>query len=386
MRPLLLSLLFVAGNLFAQSATGIQFEHKSFDELLAQAKSEEKIIFLDAYTTWCGPCKMMSAKVFPQEKVGAVFNERFVNAKIDMEKGEGPQLSADYSVMAYPTYLFINGDGQLVHKAVGYIPADRLLEIADVAVSDQNLLTMNSRYEGGERSEEFVSAYLATLTDVFEQDRAASVADTYLATKEDWSSPEVMDIILEYPGEYGEKRFNYLTNNFEAFANVSSSAQLIYTINSVLLREYAKRKGVSPRTMHRPEDLGAFYSEVIPSLNERLSLYYEMIYAGRKDYGAYPKAAVKYLTAYPSNDAGELNSVAWNFFEDVEDKEMLKKALDWARKSVELDKGYPNMDTLAWLYHKLGMKEEAKKTAMEAIELAKATGQDFSDTSPILED
>ncbi|MEO1256871.1 MAG: hypothetical protein AAFY41_18575, partial [Bacteroidota bacterium] len=98
------------------------------------------------------------------------------------------------------------------------------------------------------------------------------------------------------------------------------------------------------------------------------------------------QAAAAYLGAYPSNDAGELNSIAWGFYESVDDPEMLNLALAWAKESVRLDKGYPNMDTLAWLYQKLGMKEEAKKTAQEAIELAKASGQDYAGTSPILEE
>ncbi|GAH00631.1 unnamed protein product, partial [marine sediment metagenome] len=68
---------------------GINFNVHSFEEAIKTAKAENKLIFVDAYTTWCGPCKWMSKNVFTEGKVGDYFNESFVNVKIDMEKGEG---------------------------------------------------------------------------------------------------------------------------------------------------------------------------------------------------------------------------------------------------------------------------------------------------------
>ena len=75
---------------------------------------------MDAYTTWCGPCKRMAAEVFTEPEVGRFYNENFINVKIDMEKGEGIELARQYDVYAYPTLLFINGEGELVHRGLGY--------------------------------------------------------------------------------------------------------------------------------------------------------------------------------------------------------------------------------------------------------------------------
>ena len=94
---------------------GIQFIHDNYNEAIAKAKSEKKIIFLDAYTTWCGPCKMMSKLTFTVPEVGSFFNKNFVNLKFDMEKGDGPMLQQKFDVVAYPTLLFIDSSGKLVH-------------------------------------------------------------------------------------------------------------------------------------------------------------------------------------------------------------------------------------------------------------------------------
>ena len=68
---------------------GIEFFHGTLAEAKELASQEGKLIFIDAFTTWCGPCKRMSAQVFTQEEVGEFYNQTFVNLKLDMEKGEG---------------------------------------------------------------------------------------------------------------------------------------------------------------------------------------------------------------------------------------------------------------------------------------------------------
>ena len=96
------SALFIGAMTLAQ---GIKFEDTNFSTILAKAKKENKLIFVDSYASWCGPCKLMVKNVFPQKAVGDYYNSHFVNAKIDMEKGEGIDLAHKYNVIVFPTYL-----------------------------------------------------------------------------------------------------------------------------------------------------------------------------------------------------------------------------------------------------------------------------------------
>lgn len=112
--------------------SGIKFDKLGFDKALKQAKSTEKLIFIDVHTSWCGPCKEMAKTTFQSDAVGDVFNKKFINLKIDAEKdADGPTISKKYSVSAYPTLLFINGDGKLVKKLVGKQSEEKLLSIAN---------------------------------------------------------------------------------------------------------------------------------------------------------------------------------------------------------------------------------------------------------------
>ena len=116
-----------------EEATGIVFSSMSLDEAKLLAKKEGKSIFIDVYTSWCGPCKMMSRNTFTDEKVGEVFNEKYINLKLDAEKSEdGKFVARSYRVSAYPTLLFIDSKGKLIRSFIGYRDASGLLDIADV--------------------------------------------------------------------------------------------------------------------------------------------------------------------------------------------------------------------------------------------------------------
>ena len=99
----------------------------------------------------------------------------------------------------------------------------------------------------------------------------------------------------------------------------------------------------------------------------------------------YAPKAVEYFKKYPSEDYNQLNEAAWAFYESVEDAAMLKEAVKWAEKSVQLRSLYFNNDTLASLYYKTGDQKKAQKTAEKAIELAKADGEDYAATQELLE-
>ena len=364
---------------------GMIFVEKPFDELLAQAKKEDKVIFIDAYNTWCGPCKMMAAKVFPQEEVGKVYNEKFINAKFDMEKGEGPGLAKRYSVMAYPTYLFVDGNGDIVHKGIGYIPQEEFLALADAATGENSLGAMNARYDGGERSSEFMRTYAEVLTGVYEQEKAGKIAGEYLDMQEDWSAPETMELLLSNPGDLGGKRMSYLLDNADDAMEAAGASTFIMTIQRSIITNYMKEKGA--RQLPAAADLAPIYKKHGGTIAQRLADHYDMFHAEQtRDNDAYVPAAVKYYDTYGSDSAMELNSVAWTIFESSEDPAQLEKALGWAKKSVEMEPSYANMDTLAWLYNKTGNKEMAKEAAKKAIEMAKEDGQDYSETAKILDE
>lgn len=107
---------------------GIQFIESNWAKAKAEAKKQNKLIFLDAYATWCGPCKMLKRNTFPDKAAGEFFNKYFVNVALDMESGDGPAVAATYQVNAYPTLIITDADGNMITYTKGYIDASQLIE------------------------------------------------------------------------------------------------------------------------------------------------------------------------------------------------------------------------------------------------------------------
>jgi thiol:disulfide interchange protein len=113
---------------------GISFANLDFKAAKDLAKSENKLIFIDAYTTWCGPCKLMAKTVFKEKAVGDYYDEHFVNLKIDMETAEGLFISKRYNVTGYPTFLYLTADGKEILKTMGATNSASFINNAKSAV------------------------------------------------------------------------------------------------------------------------------------------------------------------------------------------------------------------------------------------------------------
>ncbi len=130
---MILAFLLLPLSMVAQDE-GIDFFEGSWEEAKTEAAESGKLIFVDAYAVWCGPCKWMDKNVFTDPAVGTYFNQHFINYKFDMEKGEGPDFARQYRVRAYPTLLFIAPDGTEVHRVMGSRQAQQLIDVGKEAL------------------------------------------------------------------------------------------------------------------------------------------------------------------------------------------------------------------------------------------------------------
>lgn len=148
------------------------FRKLTYAEALQAAKAERKQVFVDFFTTWCGPCKLMAREVFPTKTVGDYMNAHFVSLQIDAEKGEGVALAQRFKVRAYPTFVIINADDTEAARTEGYRPADQFVSELERALNPEMTPgKIRARYEGGDRSAEAVKNYAALLRDELGQTR-----------------------------------------------------------------------------------------------------------------------------------------------------------------------------------------------------------------------
>lgn len=167
------------------AAAQTNFRSISFEEALAAAKQENKLVFIDFYTSWCGPCRKMSNEVFPQAKVGDYFNAKFVSLKLNAEK-EGKELAQRFKVSAYPTYIILDAEGKVKADFKGAMEADEFIAKIEQALDpEQSPARITERYLAGERTPMIVNNYALQLMQHRKEDEGMKVVDDYFNSLSD---------------------------------------------------------------------------------------------------------------------------------------------------------------------------------------------------------
>lgn len=195
---------------------GTKFIEKSWAEILKLAKEQQKPIFMDCYTSWCGPCRQMLKDVFPQKKVGDFLNELFVVTKFDMEKGDGIDLAKKYEVRAFPTFMVLDKDGKMVDRHIGTMTPENLIGFCKNAAGDNSLSAMQKKYAEGCRDNEFLLDYMIRLETGGMSKDLAAVRTDYLANLDPSQIPankRVWSVVRKNYMKVDDPLFKYISDN-----------------------------------------------------------------------------------------------------------------------------------------------------------------------------
>lgn len=231
-------------------AGGMEFFEGSFDEALAEAEAGGKMVFVDIYTTWCGPCKVMDATVLSQEDVGDYYNARFVNVKLDAEDEavNGPAISERYDVGGYPTYLYLKPDGSVIGRISAVLPPSLFIEVAGRLIegAQSGFERLEKRYEAGEREPGFVQDYLwaaqielamfegDVMAGYARSDKISGEADQYFSSRDfsELINPRDFTLVANYKGHAprGDPLMEYVIGNYDAFLAVAPEITLAHMV------------------------------------------------------------------------------------------------------------------------------------------------------------
>ncbi len=357
----------------------MQFETGTWSEIKQKAAKENKMIFVDAFTTWCGPCKWMAKTVFSNDTVAQYYNANFINAQIDMEKGEGKDLMKEWNVNAFPNLLYFSPQGELLHRSCGAHPAADFIKEGNNAINPETqFATTHKKYNTGTATAEFVAAYITMLTQKCLP--FANETVKYFATQgsADLLLPRNWELMKIAVNDMTSGEFVYLESNAAAFSlafkpeEVSNKIEDVY--KTALMNALYKDKGahyqeVKQKVLAKAHPLNPLPQKAVSFADMN---YYEQ----KEDWKNYATAAINYVSQYGLNDAELLNDVAYIFYEKVTDKKQLATALDWAKKSITIKEDFANLDTYACLLYANGKKAEAIAEEKRAIAMVKATGDE----------
>ncbi len=213
-----IALLFFFYNTHAQ---GIEFFHGEWKSALEEAKKHDKLLFVDAYAQWCGPCKRMAKNVFTKAEVGDYYNTNFVNLKLDMETADGRTFGAKYPVSAFPTLFFLNGDGEIVKKVTGGQQVEQLLALGEVAIKSYDRSAEYAiKYEAGDRDYDLMINYIKELNKVGKP--SMKISNDYLRSNPKITVEQKAGFLLEAVTESDSKLYEQLIDAKTAAVKVST--------------------------------------------------------------------------------------------------------------------------------------------------------------------
>lgn len=376
-KTVILSFLFFAAILCAQ---GIKFEKDNFKNILAKAKKENKLIFLDAYTDWCAPCKLMAKKIFPLKTVGDYYNSRFINAKIDMEKGEGKYLAKKYYIVKYPTYLFISGDGKVVHRTDGYVEEKDFIQFAADAEkknsegeSNSKFINMKKKFESGEKDPEFL-LNLADLAISEDRELYQKVLERYFSAKTTLSTLDIFKLfgaVRDVDSPLLNKLFQ---DNKEAIAKILTPEGYEMIDEQIRVRDILKTAYErNTKKLNEKSFLMEAQKFYPADKSERLLKKVKAKFAlDNNDKTTYEKITLDLYKDYTNASSSEIESAAMEFLKNVDTKSSLETAIKWAQEAVKRNENPVMTEVLAKLHKKIGDVKNAKIWEQKTIELSEA--------------
>ena len=375
-----------------QQDTGVQFiHHLTWSDIQRKAKAENKYIFMDCYTTWCGPCKFMSKTIFPQKEVGDEMNDKFIAVKMQLDTSDKDNdevksmyatahaMARNYSVNVYPTFLFFNPNGELVHRAVGSSEADAFIAKTKEALAPETqYYTLLKKYKKGQKDSAFLHRLTLASMNAYDMENGSKIANDYFATQPDLYTSANLSLLRDMTQNSADKGFRILLDNPAKVDSILGKGTAAAVTQNIILQEdiYPKlflKKVASPQELAEPawDSLATNLQSKYPAQAASLQAYSKAIfYMQKQEWEKFGPAVVDYMKSYGdgATDA-QLNEFAWTVFQNCSDGTCLQNALDWSKRSFEKEQNPAFMDTYANILYRLGKKDEALTWEQKALEL-----------------
>lgn len=355
----------------------------SWQEAFAQAQKEDKYLFIDCYTDWCGWCKVADKNTFPAKEVASVLNEKFVSVKVDMERGDGVLLGARYRILGYPSYLMFTPQGKFAGKMFGYFenPEDFALELK-AALNNTDLPKYPTIItDKVELPEFYLNSFTNKDAEQKRQNPEASEVEKWLSEQEDLTTESAWSVVYKFP--VSKKYMKYFLENRKIYKTVFGKVEVEEKISGIAYDMLQKAmKSQDEADLQKVLDFADKYIE--KDVDASKSMYRLKFCEGKGDWSGYADCVQKLINFYGfENFLGGINNYSWTIYLNADDKVVLDRTISWMKRVVELDPQYMYLDTYAALLFRIGDFDAALDWAEKAIQVGKKAGEKVEETEEL---
>ncbi|GJM33113.1 MAG: hypothetical protein DHS20C18_21140 [Saprospiraceae bacterium] len=355
-------------------AQGIEFFHGSWEEALAKAKMEEKIIFVDAYASWCGPCKRMAANVFPLPEVGEFFNKNFISLKLDMEKDkEGIKFRQKYPVSAFPTLYFIDYNEEVIQVVRGAQQADALIKLGEGALQKVDRSgEFEEAYEQGDRNPELVYNYVKALNRAGKS--SLKIANEYIRDQKDLTTEQNLRFLLEATTEADSRIFTLMIDHRKQLEALIGEEEVETKV--LMACQATAQKGIEFENKALIDEAINKMKQHYPQKAENFAIQTRMSFClACQDAKDYVAACKDYAKKIAKNDPNQLDKIAMTLSKQFgDDTKAMKAAENFAETAAKGSNRYEFYITYADILYKNGKQKDALEAANKSLELAQNQG------------
>jgi thiol-disulfide isomerase/thioredoxin len=357
-------------------AQGIEFYHGTWKEAMVKAKAEDKIVFVDAFAKWCGPCKAMAKNVFTQQKVGDYFNQNFINLKLDMEEADGVTFGHKYPVSAYPTLFFLDAEGKVIKTIKGGQTVESLISLGEDAIKKNDKSgKFEERYLTGDRSYDLMYNYIKALNAAGKP--SLKISNEYLASNPALTENQKLLFIFEAAVDADTKLFDQVVAarskitdlvGKDAFAEKCKSACQVAAAKAVEFEmESLLTETIQKAIKTFPESADEFA--------DKANIQYYGTYKNEGKFISSYKGLAKKSSYKPEILKYIIKNITGYFKGNAK---MNGDATDYAGKIYEASQDIESLNTYCSLLVMNKEVDKAIKTAVAAKEKAEKDGKDIS--------
>lgn len=355
-------------------------KEEEWNTAIEDAKASGKLIFLDIYATWCGPCKYLENNVYTDTGLGAYYNDNYINLKMDGETTFGAQMARKYSLSAYPTMYYLNADEKVITKLVGVREAEPLTTIGEtISENAERLSYYEKNFRTGNLNAIELMNYQGLLAKTEQTELANEVANMIIPSlkEEDILSPEFKSIVINSSTDIDGKVYQIVSENREKLNETWSDQeidQLFANIFNATLFRAISNNDLELLQRILNDFLPVYMGEDSDELSQGIFATKKLYYANTGDWDKYGELVInEYKGKYQGDDTFLYRQSYETANEYNQSREAVDLALQWMSKANEINPSFENLVLTAFLHGMSGEYQESrdlveKVKAMEITE------------------